>query len=67
MHPVEPKFAATIPAVHLVHAVLFDAVEYCPDAQAVHALAPAAGPVLVIEPAPHSKHAVTALEPVTFT
>ena len=37
----------------------FDAVEYCPMAQAVQDVAPGALPVLVTEPAAHTTHAAT--------
>ena len=39
-----------------MHAATFDAVEYLPAAHAVHIVAPAAGPVFVIEPALHVAH-----------
>ena len=39
-----------------VHVATFDAVEYLPTAHAVHVVAPALVPVLVMEPAAQSVH-----------
>ncbi len=37
-----------------------DVIEYLPAAHALHAIAPAAVPVSVIDPAPHSMHELVA-------
>ena len=37
-----------------MHVATFDAVEYLPAAHAVHAMAPANAPALVIDPAAHA-------------
>ena len=42
-----------------VHAATFDAVEYLPTAHAVHVVAPALVPVLVIDPSAQSVHEAT--------
>jgi hypothetical protein len=54
--PVEPIH---LPTSQSSHASTLDAVEYLPTAQAVHTLAPAAGPLSVTEPAAHSVHDAT--------
>jgi len=41
----------TEPAAHTMHAATFEPGEYSPAAHAVHAVAPASAPMLVIEPA----------------
>lgn len=48
-----PLVVRYLPAVQSVQAATFDAVEYLPVTQGVHADAPAAVPVFVIEPARH--------------
>ena len=42
------------PAAQSMHDGTFDFVEYLPSAHAVHALAPALVPVLVVEPDTHT-------------
>ena len=42
-----------------VHTATFDAVEYLPTAHAVHVVAPALVPVLVIDPSAQSVHEAT--------
>ena len=39
-----------------MHDVLFEAVEYLPAAHAVHVVAPAPGPLFVIDPASQPMH-----------
>ena len=45
---------AEVETAHAMHEATFDATEYSPAAQAMHELAPAAVPVLVLEPATHT-------------
>ena len=52
----EPSAPLYLPASQRVQAATFEAVEYLPTAHIVHAVAPLATPVLVIEPAAQSAH-----------
>ena len=47
------------PVAQLIHASMFDAVEYLPTSHAVHLVAPALVPVLVMEPAVQFVHDTT--------
>ena len=60
---VDPLPATYLPAAQLVHAESVDAVEYLPAAHWLHAIAPVAEPVFVIEPASHSEQYDFALSP----
>jgi len=50
----EPSFCVYLPTVQSVQAATLDEVEYLPFAHTVHAVAPAAVPLFVIEPAAQS-------------
>ena len=58
---MEPVFVLD-PAGHSVHASVLELVEYQPGAQGVQLVAPAALPVLVMEPAWHMSQLVRPLE-----
>ena len=53
---VDPLPATYLPAPHAVHDASVDAVEYLPAAHVVHVVAPAIGPLFVIDPAGHAIH-----------
>ena len=53
---VDPLPARYFPALQSMHNESIDAVEYLPAAQDVHAVAPAATPVSVMDPALHTLH-----------
>ena len=54
---LEPVADTYLPAPQSVHDPTFDAVEYLPASHSVHAVAPAAVPVFVFEPAAQAIHA----------
>ena len=62
-HTVELAFPAYLPAGHRLHADPSDVGEYVPEAHGLQTLAPALGPVFVIEPGWHSLQSLVAFAP----
>ena len=56
---VEPVTSTNLPALQLVQAATFEAIEYLPAVHGVHAEAPVPVPVFVIEPALQMVHEST--------
>ena len=60
--PVAPTY---LPAAHAMHEATSEPVEYFPASHAVHVVAPADAPVLVIEPGTQCWSFIEELEPET--